>query len=69
MQDFLYLTEANPRQQVAYTATLFQKATADWWVALLKVRHGRRPEDLPKLMILLENRLEVRYEWIEHGQA
>ena len=29
VQDFLYLTEANPRQQVAYTATFLQEAAAD----------------------------------------
>ena len=34
--DFLYLTEANSRQQVAYAATLLQEAAADWWVALLQ---------------------------------
>ena len=40
LQDFLYLTEANPHQQVAYTATFLQEAAADWWIALLKERHG-----------------------------
>ena len=34
--DFLYLTEANNRQQVAYTATLLQEAASDWWMSLLK---------------------------------
>ena len=43
--DFIYLTEANERQQVAYMATLLQEAAADWWTALLKERHGTRPAD------------------------
>ena len=30
VQDFLCLTEANSRQQVAYIATLLQEAAADW---------------------------------------
>ena len=34
--DFIYLTKANERQQVAYMATLLQDATADWWTSLLK---------------------------------
>ena len=51
--DFLYLTEANPRQQVAYAATLLQEAAADWWVALLRERSGRRPEDFAEFTVLL----------------
>ena len=53
MQDFLYLTEANPWQQVAYAATLLQEAAADWWVALLKERSGCRPDDFAEFMVLL----------------
>ena len=56
MQDFLYLTEANSSQQVAYTATLLQEAVADWWVSFLKERNGRRPDDFLELTILLEKR-------------
>ena len=56
VQDFLYLTEANSRQQVAYTATLLQEAAADWWVSLLKERNGRRPDDFLELAVLLEKR-------------
>ena len=56
MQDFLYLTEANSHQQVAYTATLLQEAAADWWVSLLKERNGRRPDDFLELAVLLEKR-------------
>ena len=41
VQDFLYLTKANSRQQVAYTAILLQEAVADWWVSFLKERNGR----------------------------
>ena len=40
VEDFIYLTEANTRQQVAYMATLLQDAAGDWWTALLKERHG-----------------------------
>ena len=54
--DFLYLTEANNRQQVAYTATLLQEAAADWWMSLLKERHGVRPVDFPELAGLLQKR-------------
>ena len=46
--DFLYLKEANDRQQVAYAATLLHDAAADWWMALLKERHGSRPANLPR---------------------
>ena len=56
VQDFLYLTEANSRQQVAYTATLLQEAAADWWGSLLKERNGRRPNDFLELTVLLEKR-------------
>ena len=54
--DFLYLTEANERQQVAYTATLLQDAAADWWMALLKERSGMRPADFPEMAVLLQKR-------------
>ncbi|MCV6612700.1 MAG: retrotransposon gag domain-containing protein, partial [Amphritea sp.] len=54
--DFLYLTEANNRQQVAYTATLLQEAAADWWMSLLRERHGVRPVDFPELSGLLQKR-------------
>ena len=54
--DFLYLTEANERQQVAYTATLLQDAAADWWMALLKERSGVRPADFPEMAVLLQKR-------------
>ena len=56
VQDFLYLTKANSRQQVAYTATLLQEAAADWWVSLLKERNGRRPNDFLELTVLLKKR-------------
>ena len=54
--DFLYLTEANPRQQVAYAATLLQEAAADWWMALLRERAGRRPDDWAEFTVLLAKR-------------
>ena len=54
--DFLYLTEANSRQQVAYAATLLLEAAADWWVALLKERYGRRPDDWAEFTVLLSKR-------------
>ena len=54
--DFIYLTEANERQQVAYMATLLQEAAADWWVALLKERHGSRPADYLEMSVLLQKR-------------
>ena len=54
--DFLYLTEANNRQQVAYTATLLQEAASDWWMSILKERHGVRPTDFPELAGLLQRR-------------
>ena len=56
VQDFLYLTEANSRQQVAYTATLLQEVAADWWVSLFQKRNGRPPDDFFELTILLEKR-------------
>ena len=56
MGDFLYLTEANARQQVAYAATLLQEAAADWWVALLRERVGRCPNDWAEFMALLAKR-------------
>ena len=54
--DFIYLTEANDRQQVAYMATLLQEAAADWWTALLKERHGARPADYLEMSALLQKR-------------
>ena len=54
--DFIYLTEANERQQVAYMATLLQEAAADWWTALLKERHGSRPADFLEMSVLLQKR-------------
>ena len=54
--DFIYLTEANERQQVAYMATLLQEAAADWWTALLKERHGSRPADYLEMSVLLQKR-------------
>ena len=35
VEDFIYLTEANTRQQVAYMATLLQDAAGDWWTAVV----------------------------------
>ena len=54
--DFIYLTEANERQQVAYMATLLQEAAADWWTALLQERHGSRPADYLEMSALLQKR-------------
>ena len=54
--DFMYLTEANDRQQVAYMATLLQDAAADWWASLLKERHGVRPLDFFEMTVLLQRR-------------
>ena len=51
---FLYLTKANPRQHVSYTSALLQEGAVDWWVALLKDKKGRRPDDFPEMVILLE---------------
>ena len=56
VEDFIYLTEANTRQQVAYMATLLQDATGDWWTALLKERHGSRPTDYTEMSALLRKR-------------
>ncbi|MCV6576759.1 MAG: hypothetical protein OIF58_13590, partial [Cohaesibacter sp.] len=56
LEDFIYLTEANARQQVAYMATLLQDAAADWWTALLKERHGSRPADFTEMSALLRKR-------------
>ena len=52
--NFLYLIGANPRQQVAYAATLLLEVAADWWVSFLKERHGKRPEDFAEFCVLLE---------------
>ena len=54
--DFLYLTEANSRQQVAYAATLLLDVAADWWASLLRERCGLRPEDWAEFTVLLEKR-------------
>ena len=54
--DFMYLTEANDRQQVAYMATLLQDAASDWWASLLKERHGVRPLDFFEMTTLLQRR-------------
>ena len=54
--DFLYLTEANSRQQVAYAATLLLDAAADWWASLLRERCGHRPEDWAEFTVLLSKR-------------
>ena len=51
--DFMYLTKANDRQQVAYMATLLQDAATDWWASLLKEQHGVRPLDFFEMTILL----------------
>ena len=56
LSDFFYLTEATPRQRVAYAATLLQEAAADWWVALLREHYGLRPEDFQEFSVLLEKR-------------
>ena len=56
VEDFIYLTEANMRQQVAYMATLLQDAAGDWWAALLKERHGSRPADFAEMSALLRKR-------------
>ena len=52
VEDFIYLTEANTRQQVAYMAMLLQDAAGDWWTALLKERHGTRPVDYAEMSVL-----------------
>ena len=54
--DFLYLTTVNPRQQVAYTVTLLLETTGDWWVTLLKERHGWHANDFAEFCVLLEKR-------------
>ena len=56
VSDCFYLTEATPRQQVAYVATLLQEAAGDWWVALLCEHYGICPEDFQEFAILLERR-------------
>ena len=56
IEDFIYLTEANKRQQVAYMATLLEDAAADWWFALLKERGGSRPADFAEMSELLKKR-------------
>ena len=56
VSDLLYLTEANSRQQVAYTTTLLQEAATDWWAALLHERRGCRPDDWAEFTVLLAKR-------------
>ena len=56
VSDFIYLTEANTRQQVAYMATLLQDAAADWWAALIKERGGSRPVDYGEMSALMQKR-------------
>ena len=56
IEDFIYLTEVNKRQQVAYMATLLEDAAGDWWNALLKERHGSRPVDFAEMSALLRKR-------------
>ena len=56
VSDFLHLTGANEQQQVAYTTTLLLDAAADWWIAMLRERNGRRPENFAVLSALLEKR-------------
>ena len=56
VSDFIYLTEANTRQQVAYMATLLQDAAADWWAALIKERGGSRPVDFGEMSALMQKR-------------
>lgn len=56
VQDFFYLTGANPQQQVAYAATLLLDAAADWWTSLIRERHGLRPTDFLEFSVLLEKR-------------
>ena len=56
IEDFIYLTEATARQQVAYMATLLQDAAGDWWTSLLKERHGSRPVDFAEMSALLRKR-------------
>ena len=51
--DFLFLTEANSRKPMAYTVMLLLEAAANWWVALLKERSGRRLEDWAEFIVLL----------------
>ena len=46
VMDFLYLTEANSRQQVAYIATLLQEAAADWWGSLAMGKKRKPPGGL-----------------------
>ena len=67
VEDFIYLTEANTRQQVAYMATLLQDAAGDWWTALLKERHGSRPADYTEMSALLRKRFGSSTEWTEHA--
>ena len=59
--DFIYLTEAKDRQQVAYMATLLQEATADWWTALLKERDGVRRTNCLEMVVLLQKRFWEYY--------
>ena len=68
VEDFIYLTEANIRQQVAYMAMLLQDAAGDWWTALLKERHGSRPADYAEMSALLRKRFGSSTRgWTEHA--
>ena len=67
--DFLYLTEANSRQQVAYAATLLQEAAADWWVALLRERSGNRPADWAEFTVLLSKRFGSTTRVVDRARA
>ena len=58
VEDFFYLTRANPKQQVAYTATLLLDAAADWWTGLLKENGGQRPRSFQILSTLLKQRFQ-----------
>ena len=56
VKNYLSLTISNDDQQVAYVSTLLQGAAIDWWVALLRERGGRRPQQFEELAALLEQR-------------
>ena len=67
--DFLYLTEANNRQQVAYTATLLQEAASDWWMSLLKGKtRGKASRFSLNLLVYCRKDLAAVPGWIERGQ-
>ena len=37
-------------------ATLLEEAAVEWWAALLKERHGVRPNDFVEMSVLLQKR-------------